>query len=233
MQPQFLSAMQCLRCGRRYPYGAVEYQCDCRPNIGCDVGTLDAQWDYPALRAALDPAEIAHSSDRSIGRFAPLLPIVDRVSLPPLKVGNTPFSHAPRLGDSLGLARLYLKDDGRNPSASLQGSRPSAVAVARTIELGYPVVATASTGNAAAALASQAASAGVSATIFVPKTAPPAKIAQLLVYGARVLAIDGTYDQAFDLCIDACAEFGWYNRNTGYNPFMSEGKKTVAYEIAP
>jgi len=174
---------------------------------------------------------IARNADRSIARFAPLLPIVDASSLPPLKVGNTPFGRAGRLGAAMGLANLFLKDDGRNPSASLK-DRASAIAVARARELGYPVVATASTGNAAAALASQAASAGLPATIFVPKTAPPAKIAQLLIYGARVLALDGSYDQAFDLCIDACKEFGWYNRNTGYNPFMSEGKKTVAYEIA-
>ena len=104
--------------------------------------------------------------------------------------------------------------------------------MARAIEEARPLVATASTGNAAAALAGQAAAAGVATIIFVPKTAPPAKIAQLLVYGSRVLAVDGSYDDAFDLCMAACAEFGWYNRNTGYNPYMTEGKKTVSFEIA-
>ena len=68
--------------------------------------------------------------------------------------------------------------------------------------------------------------------IFVPRTAPKAKLAQLQVYGSMVLAVDGTYDEAFDLCTEACEEFGWYNRNTGYNPYMTEGKKTVAFEIA-
>ncbi len=94
------------------------------------------------------------------------------------------------------------------------------------------VVATASTGNAAAALAALAAAAGQPNVIFVPASAPPAKIAQLLIYGSIVLAIDGSYDQAFDLCVAACDEFGWYNRNTGFNPYMTEGKKTVSYEIA-
>jgi threonine synthase len=68
--------------------------------------------------------------------------------------------------------------------------------------------------------------------IFVPKSAPPAKIAQLLVFGAKVLLVDGTYDDAFDLCLQTADHYGWYNRNTGFNPYMSEGKKTVSYEIA-
>jgi threonine synthase len=159
------------------------------------------------------------------------LPIGDRHSLPPLPVGNTPLLPVPRLRAALGLPQLWVKDDGRNPSASFK-DRASAIAVARAREAGAPVVATASTGNAAAALAALAAAAGQPTVIFVPKTAPQAKIAQLLVYGSTVLAIDGSYDQAFDLCIAACHEFGWYNRNTGYNPYMTEGKKSVSFEIA-
>ncbi len=131
----------------------------------------------------------------------------------------------------MGLHRLYVKDDGRNPTGSLK-DRASAIAVARARSEGAAVAATASTGNAAAALAGMCASAGLPSVIFVPETAPPAKLAQLLVYGSTVLAIRGSYDEAFDLCTEACAEFGWYNRNTGYNPYMTEGKKTVAYEIA-
>ncbi len=138
---------------------------------------------------------------------------------------------APRLGATLGLKQLFIKDDGRNPSASFK-DRASAIAVAQAREQGSAVVATASTGNAAAALASQCAAAGQVNVIFVPKTAPQAKIAQLLAYGSTVLAVDGTYDDAFDLCMQACAAYGWYNRNTGYNPYMSEGKKTVSFEIA-
>lgn len=223
--------LRCLRCGQLYAPSAIEYVCACRPNRGSDLGTLDVVYDLPAIAAANAPAAIAGDRDRSIARFADLLPIRSRASLPPLPVGNTPLLPTPRLGATLGLPELYVKDDGRNPSASFK-DRASAIAVARAGEERRPVVATASTGNAAAALATLAAAAGQATVIFVPKSAPPAKIAQLLVYGSTVLAVDGTYDDAFDLCMEACLEFGWYNRSTGYNPYMTEGKKTVSYEIA-
>ena len=226
----FVTSLRCLRCGAEYQPAAIEYVCGCRPNAGSDLGTLDVQYDYAAIAAATSPEQITADPDHSIGRWWALLP-VRRESLPPLPVGNTPLLHAKRLGESVDLPNLYIKDDGRNPSASFK-DRASAIAVARAQEKGAAIVATASTGNAAAALAGQAAAAGQPSVIFVPKTAPAAKIAQLLVYGSRVLAVDGSYDDAFDLCIAACQEFGWYNRNTGYNPYMTEGKKTVAYEIA-
>ncbi len=227
----FVVGLRCLRCGREYGPDAVAYVCDCRPNVGSDIGALDVLYDYAAIAAVCDPARLAQERDASIGRYWPLLPIASRASLPGLAVGGTPLLPAPRLAAGLGLQQLYVKDDGRNPSASLK-DRASAIAVARTRDAGRPVVATASTGNAAAALAGQCAAVGQANVIFVPRTAPPAKLAQLLVYGSRVLAIDGTYDQAYDLCRAACDEFGWYNRNTGFNPYMTEGKKTVAFEIA-
>ena len=223
--------LRCLRCGRDYAIDEIEYVCGCRPNVGSDMGSLDVRYDYAAIQRAVDPLRLREDRDQSIGRYAPLLPIANRASLPPLPVGGTPLLAAPRLAASLGLRRLLIKDDGRNPSAALK-DRASAIAVARAQEQGRAVVATASTGNAAAALAGQSAAAGQPNVIFVPRAAPPAKIAQLLAYGSVVLAVDGTYDQAFDLCTAACQEFGWYNRNTGYNPYMSEGKRTVAFEIA-
>jgi threonine synthase len=103
--------------------------------------------------------------------------------------------------------------------------------VVKTRELEYDVVTTASTGNAAAALSGLSAAVNQTNVIFVPRTAPQAKIAQLLAYGSTVLLVDGTYDQAFELCLEAAREFDWYNRNTAYNPYMSEGKKTVSYEV--
>lgn len=227
----YVAHLRCLRCGELYSQADIDYVCSCRPNLGSDLGTLDVVYDLAAIAAATSPAEIAHDPDSSIGRFETLLPIANRASLPPLPVGNTPLLHAVRLGGQMGLPHLFLKDDGRNPSASFK-DRASAIAVARAQEDHRPIVATASTGNAAAALATLAAAAGQATVIFVPKTAPPAKIAQLLVYGSTVLAVDGTYDDAFDLCMEACLEFGWYNRSTGYNPYMTEGKKTVSYEIA-
>ena len=239
----FLTGLRCLRCGRTFMAGRIDYVCPCRPNHGSDLGHLDVVYDYDAIDAMRnrrpDPANSDDSSlfpsqyrltGRTIERWWPLLP-VRPASLPPLPVGDTPLLRVNRLGEAIHVPNLYVKDDGRNPSGSLK-DRASAVAVSRAREIGRKVVATASTGNAAAALAAMSAAAAHSAVIFVPRSAPQAKIAQLLVYGSRVLAVDGTYDDAFDLCVRACDEFGWYNRNTGYNPFMTEGKKTVSFEIA-
>ena len=238
-----LTGLQCLRCGRTFSPGSVDYVCPCRPNLGSDLGHLDAVYDYDAIVAMrndragpfqgsrANPLSSRSSyAGRTIERWWPLLPVRPD-SLPPLPVGDTPLLRADRLAETLGLQNLFLKDDGRNPSGSFK-DRASAVAVARARETGREVVATASTGNAAAALAAMSAAAAHSSVIFVPRSAPQAKIAQLLVYGSRVLAVDGTYDDAFDLCVRACGEFGWYNRNTGYNPYMTEGKKTVSFEIA-
>jgi threonine synthase len=134
------------------------------------------------------------------------------------------------LSNKIGLRNLWIKDESRNPTASFK-DRASAILVARAREIGSDVVVTASTGNAGAALAGMAAAVGQDAVIFAPRTAPPAKIAQLLIYGAKVLLVDGNYDAAFELSIAASEEFGWYCRNTGYNPFTVEGKKTAAFEI--
>lgn len=238
-----LTGLRCLRCGRTYLPDSIDYVCACRPNRGSDLGHLDAVYNYDAAAAMRNGSPDSSDSDRanticsestytvrSIERWWPLLPVKPD-SLPPLPVGDTPLLRADRLGEPLGLRNLFVKDDGRNPSGSFK-DRASAVAVARARETGREVVATTSTGNAAAALAAMSAAAAHSSVIFVPRSAPQAKIAQLLVYGSRVLAVDGTYDDAFDLCVRACDEFGWYNRNTGYNPYMTEGKKTVGFEIA-
>ena len=246
----FLTGLECLRCGQFFLPESVDYVCPCRPNRGSDLGHLDVVYDYEAVasmrngrevdveRANLDRTDSRIGGDapwsdtttRSIERWWPLLPVRPD-SLPPLPVGDTPLLRANRLAGAIGLKNLYIKDDARNPSGSFK-DRASAIAVARARETGREVIATASTGNAAAALAAMGASAAHSTVIFVPRSAPQAKIAQLLVYGSRVLAVDGSYDDAFDLCVRACESFGWYNRNTGYNPFMTEGKKTVSFEIA-
>ena len=134
------------------------------------------------------------------------------------------------LSKDLGMESVWIKDESRNPTASFK-DRASAVVIARGREIGAEVVVTASTGNAGAALAGMAAAIGQKAVIFAPRSAPPAKIAQLLIYGATVYLVDGSYDDAFDLTIQASNEFGWYCRNTGYNPFTAEGKKTAAFEI--
>ncbi len=158
------------------------------------------------------------------------LPIDDARNIPPLPVGNTPLFVAPRLCHALGMNRLWLKDDTRNPSGSTK-DRASQLVVAKALEYGADTVAAASTGNAATALAAVAASAGLRAVVFVPAGAPPAKLIQMLSYGAEVLPVAGTYDDAFELSLAACDRFGWTNRNTAFNPFTIEGKKTAALEI--
>jgi threonine synthase len=224
--------LKCTICGKEYQAGAVEYVC---PDHG-DDGILDVAYDYGLIAQRIEPNQIAKQQTYSIWRYLPLLP-VDPVVARHLfadnvlsSVGWTPLYPAPRLAAELGLHHLWVKDDGRQPTASFK-DRASAIAVVKTRELGYEVVTTASTGNAAAALSGLCAAVSQPNVIFVPRTAPQAKIAQLLVYGATVLLVDGTYDDAFELCLEAAPEFGWYNRNTAYNPYMSEGKKTVVYEI--
>ncbi|MGL4649608.1 MAG: pyridoxal-phosphate dependent enzyme, partial [Caldilineaceae bacterium] len=171
--PTYLLGLRCMRCGALYSPDAPDGPCSCRPNAGSDVGTLDAEWDYNRLQREISPHALASDNDPSIGRFWPLLPIARRSSLSPLPVGPTPLYHAPRLAAAAGLRHLYLKDDGRTPSASLK-DRASAIAVARAVEQRAPVIAAASTGNAAAALAFQAAAVGLPCIIFVPSTAPAA-----------------------------------------------------------
>ncbi|MEE8338522.1 MAG: threonine synthase [Xanthomonadales bacterium] len=191
-------------------------------------GNLDITYDYAAAANEMDGKFPAGRQD--LFRFAALLPLQQPRSPFPLRVGGTPLYPAPRLGELAGLRNLYLKDDTLNPSASLK-DRAGAVAVARALDIGADVISVASTGNAGSSLACLAAATGLSAVIFVPANAPAAKLTQMLAFGARVLAVQGSYDDACDLCLAASDEFGWFNRSTGYNPFTREGKKTCAYEI--
>lgn len=221
-----VQALQCMMCGHRYGPREVTYTCpECGPG-----GILDVIYDYDAIARRLTRDRLAGRRERSIWRYAELLPVDPGGPRPPLQVGWTPLYHAAELGRSLGCPNLYIKDDGRNATASFK-DRASAVGVVKALEQGSSTIACASTGNAASSLAGIVASVGLDAVIFVPRTAPKAKVAQLLIYGARVFLIRGSYDQAFDLCLEATDRFGWYSRNTAYNPYLSEGKKTAALEI--
>ncbi|MBN1201009.1 MAG: pyridoxal-phosphate dependent enzyme, partial [Anaerolineae bacterium] len=214
----FVSELRCVICGETYSPDEVAYTC---PACG-QVGTLDVLYDVDALRRAVTPDDIAQCPDPSMWRYRPLLPLADGAQTPPLSVGGTPLYNAPRLAETFGLRQAWVKDDGRNPTGSLK-DRASALIVARAVAEGIEVVTTASTGNAAAALAGLAASVGLPAVIFVPASAPEAKIAQLLTYGAFVLLVQGNYDNAFDLAVEASERYGWYCRNTGMNPYTLEG----------
>jgi threonine synthase len=216
----------CSICGQDYGPGEITYTC---PKDG---GNLDVVLDYEAIRRKYQPADLTSRSNPSIWRYLPLLPVEAPAGdgTPLHMVGGTPVYSLPRLAEKLGIKQLWLKDESRNPTASFK-DRASAVVVTRAREIGAEVVVTASTGNAGAALAGMAAAVGQQAIIFAPKSAPQAKVAQLLVFGAKVILVDGSYDDAFDLTVKASQEFGWYCRNTGYNPFTVEGKKSAAFEI--
>ncbi len=223
--PQY-SGFVCSVCGEFYGKNSVQYVC---PRDG---GNLDVLLDYENIKKRYRPEDIFIQKNNSMWRYLPLLPVNDPgwEETPLRSVGWTPTYQNRLLSESLGLKNLWIKDEGRNPTASLK-DRASALVVARAMELQAEVIVTASTGNAGAALAGMAAAVGQKAVIFAPKTAPPAKVAQLLVFGAKVVLVDGNYDQAFDLSLQASSEFGWYCRNTGFNPFTLEGKKTAALEI--
>jgi threonine synthase len=221
-----LLGYQCSLCLENYDLDEAQYVC---PKDGSN---LDVVLDYHEIRVNYTPEDVISSVEASLWRYLPLLPVDEPGGngTPFRAAGWTPLFSSPILAQSLGLEYLWLKDESRNPTASLK-DRASALVVARARQIGSEVIITASTGNAGAALAGMAAATGQKAVIFAPRSAPPAKIAQLLVFGAQVVLVDGSYDQAFDLSIQASQEFGWYCRNTGYNPFTAEGKKTAAFEI--
>lgn len=224
--------LRCTVCGATYAANEVAYVC---PKHG-DGGVLETV--LAPGDAKPDRGAVARQGPPSMWRYLDLLPIspanlpgeVRRAS-PFTSVGWTPLHAAGRLGATMDLSNLYIKDEGRNPSASLK-DRASAFVVAKALERGEQIVTTASSGNAGAALACMAASVGMKTVIFVPQSAPQAKVAQLLMFGAQVFLVRGTYDDAFDLCLQASRRFGWYCRSTAYNPYTVEGKKTVAFEIS-
>lgn len=220
----YARAMACTGCGLETEVRGMQYQCQkCGSN-------LEVLYDYGEIGKRLTRASLAANPDLSAWRYWDLYPLEDRARIMPLQIGWTPLYRAEKLGRSLGLEHVWIKDDGRNPSASFK-DRASSVAVLKALELGFDRICGASTGNAASSTACLCASLGLSPIIFVPHSAPQAKIAQLLVFGARVFTVKGTYDEAFDLCLEATAEYGWYNRNTGYNPYTREGKKSCSFEI--
>ena len=216
----------CSICGKTLPADYSAYVCD-----DCG-GNLDVILDYDHIRKTVTPEQIFASDEKSLWRYLPLLPVPDPgfEGTALHSAGMTPVYSSELLAKEIGVRSFRVKDEGRNPSGSFK-DRASSILIARAKAIGADVIATASTGNAGAALACMAAASGWRSVIFAPKTAPQAKIAQLLIFGADVILVDGNYDSAFDLSVEACAKYGWYCRNTGYNAFTAEGKKTAAFEI--
>jgi threonine synthase len=217
--------LQCSKCGKTFSE-EVMYHCD---ECGSE-GTLDVIYDLDIIKQQFTKEYLKNNERRDLWRYMPILPLESEKGIAPLQVGWTPLYEAKRLEELLGIKRIYIKDDGRNPTASFK-DRASAVGVAKAIELDKKVICAASTGNAASSLSGFAACMGIENYIFVPANAPEAKITQLLIYGSHVILVDGDYDEAFDFCLKAVERFGWYNRSCAINPYLVEGKKTAAYEI--
>jgi threonine synthase len=224
-----IARLTCVQCGAHYREGEHPYTC---PACGIE-GILDVEYDYDVARASMKARGLGTTpADRlgSIWRYIDLLPISGEKGLPRLQIGGTPIVDAPRLAQQAGVAAVAIKDDGRMPTASFK-DRASSVGTTKARELGFQTIACSSTGNAASSLAGFCADAGLKAIIFVPAHAPPAKVAQLRAFGATVLLVEGSYDQAYHLCEEACRVHGWYDRNCAVNPYLVEGKKTCGLEI--
>jgi len=219
-------ALKCMVCGKEYDPDEIDYVC---PEHGLR-GNLDVIYDYDWIRESLTKQGLEKNPDPSMWRYLDLLPILESRFIPPLRIGGTPLLRAKRLEDKLGLNELWIKDDGQNPTGSYK-DRASAIGVIKALEKNKKAICCASSGNAASSLAGVSASAGLESYLFVPETAPEAKIVQMLVFGAHVMLVKGTYDQAYDLSLEAVKKYDWYCRNSGYNPYLSEGKKTGIIEI--
>lgn len=223
--PVHVTGLKCEICGTSHKHSNL-YTC---PSCG-DAGILDVEYDYESIASAFSKHPL-QNREQDIWRYDELLPVSAEIARPHLFIGWTPVYDIPRLAGAFGVRQFFLKDDGRNPTNSFK-DRASAVGVLKSVEFGFGQIACSSTGNAASSLAGLSAATGLKSYIFVPERAPEPKLTQLLIFGATVLRVLGTYEQAFDLCKAACEKYGWYNRNSGSNPFLVEGKKTAGLEIA-
>ena len=220
-----VTGARCTICGKVSPAGPETTVC---PHCG---GILDIEYDYDYIRSCFRKHPLQERSDPTMWRYLELLPVEGPGTRPKLRVGGSPLYKADALGKELGIRELWIKDDGQNPTASLK-DRASAMAVVKACEAGKTTIACSSTGNAASSLAGNAAAAGLSTFIFVPSRAPKGKVAQLMMFGATVILVEGSYEDTFRISAEAIERWGWYNRNAAINPYLMEGKKTVSLEIA-
>ncbi len=216
----------CTTCDREYDNSQIRYLCPaCESSNTPDLppkGVLKTIYDYSNIKPDFEYLKKT--------RFTDLLPLQNIESLPNLKIGETPLYQVKNFDRHDLPFQLFLKDDSQNPTFSFK-DRASALVSAYAKEQDIETIITASTGNAGSSLAGICAAQGQKAIILLPEDAPPAKLTQSLMYGAKVIRVKGTYDDAFNLSIAATKEFGIYNRNTAFNPLTIEGKKTVAFEL--
>ena len=225
MALQNVTGAKCTICGRISSAGPDITTC---PYCG---GILDIEYDYDYIRSSVRKNPLSERGERTMWRYMEFLPVEGTGDRPRLRVGGSPIYRADALGERIGVRNLWIKDDGQNPTASLK-DRASAMAVVKAQEAGRSTIACSSTGNAASSLAGNAAAAGLSTYIFVPARAPKGKVAQLMMFGATVVLVEGSYEDTFRISAEAIDRWGWYNRNAAINPFLMEGKKTVSLEIA-
>jgi threonine synthase len=220
---------KCIDCGKEFITDEVIYLCDECSKLNTETqppkGVLKVLYDFDILKKQIPSFTIL-----KLTHFIDLLPIKSLDSYPKLRVGQTPLYEFNSFDGESFPFQLYLKDDSQNPTFSFK-DRASALVSAFAKEHGLDTIVAASTGNAGSSLAGICASQQQKAVIMVPESAPIAKLTQIIMYGATIVPVKGTYDNAFDLSIKATNEFGWYNRNTAFNPFTIEGKKTVSFEL--
>jgi threonine synthase len=225
MAMEHVTTLECTLCGTEYDPDQIIYTCPEHEGV---KGILEVKYDYDVIHDTFE-ADL-DGNIRSQWKYKPFLPVHDDAEVVSLDEGGTSLFDAPELSEELGVTTL-VKDDGRNPTGCFK-DRASSVSVTKAKNFDREIVICASTGNAAASLSGYAARGDLDCRIFVPGDAPEGKLAQPLVYGADVLAVNGSYDEAYDLSMEATDEYGWYNRNAAVNPFQVEGKRTVGLELA-
>ena len=219
-----LSHLVCPECGEHFDADSLQTYC-----LDCS-SPLFARYDLDGLRTHLNPAEIK-SRPAGIWRWAELLPVREQANRITLGEGDTPLLPARRLGESLGLKRLFIKDEGRNPTGSFK-ARGLVMAVARGIELGVQAFVIPTAGNAGGALAAYAARTGRQAFVYMPEDAPRINKVEVQVAGAELQLVPGLISDAARLAAAGAAEHGWFDVSTFKEPYRAEGKKTMGLELA-
>lgn len=234
---------KCSICSKEYPAYLIEreliYLCPKCGKAGKNQplkGVLLIQYDYSRLQSEIFRDRLLRSTPGKIWNFPEILPLefnYSRNTFPLIdenKLESVSLSSSPLIKLNFGRFNLFAFDDTRNPTFSYK-DRASILVTLKAIQLGIKNISAASTGNAGSSISGICARFGLKSNIFVPKTIPESKRVQIQSYGANLFVVDGTYDDAFDLCLEVSAKNKWFNRNTAYNPLTIEGKKSAAYDI--